>query len=52
MEPNELLFGLRSSFNVILSFEENQALTKYLDEDGSGDVDFSEFAKKINLGDL
>ncbi|CDW83377.1 UNKNOWN [Stylonychia lemnae] len=52
LEPNELLFGLKNNFNVILSYDENQALTKYLDEDGSGDVDFSEFVKKINLGEL
>eukprot|EP00347_Sterkiella_histriomuscorum_P023774 403333433 len=52
LEPNELLIGLKNSFNVYLSLDESVALSKYLDEDESGDIDFSEFVKKINLGDL
>lgn len=52
MEPSELLSGLKNSFNVFLSNEEADALSNYLDEDDSGDIDFSEFAKKVNLDGL
>lgn len=40
VEPQELLLGLKNLFLVFLSKEENDALTKYLDSDGSGDIDF------------
>ena len=52
MDANELLNGLRTSYQVYLTQEENQALIRYFDEDGSGDIDFTEFVKKINLGDM
>lgn len=52
MDTKELITGLKNSFNIYLSSEETQELIKYLDEDGSGDIDFQEFCNKINFNDL
>jgi len=52
VEAKELLDGLRNSFNVYLSVKETEAVTRYLDADGSGDVDLQEFTQKVNLGEL
>ena len=52
MEKDELLIGLRNFFNVYFSNEETEEVTKYLDEDGSGDVDYEEFSKKVNFNEM
>lgn len=43
LERDELLNGLKNSFNVYFSVEEIEEVTKYLDEDGSGGIEFNEF---------
>lgn len=43
VEFDELLVGLKNSFNIYFSIEETEEVAKYLDEDGSGDIDFKEF---------
>ena len=48
LDPQEILQGLKESFNIYFSKEEALEVTKYLDSDGSGDVDFKEFQTKIN----
>eukprot|EP00343_Euplotes_focardii_P002629 CAMPEP_0205805544 /NCGR_PEP_ID=MMETSP0205-20121125/8806_1 /ASSEMBLY_ACC=CAM_ASM_000278 /TAXON_ID=36767 /ORGANISM="Euplotes focardii, Strain TN1" /LENGTH=169 /DNA_ID=CAMNT_0053076945 /DNA_START=187 /DNA_END=692 /DNA_ORIENTATION=+ len=48
LDPVEILQGLKDSFNIYFSREEALEVTKYLDSDGSGDVDFEEFQTKIN----
>lgn len=48
LDPQEILAGLRDKFNVYFSQEQAEDLCAYLDEDGSGDVDFEEFQDKIS----
>lgn len=48
LDPQEILHGLKESFNIHFSAEEALGVTQYLDSDGSGDVDFEEFQTKIN----
>ncbi len=38
--------------NIHLTDQEADELVKYLDQDGSGDIDFKEFQSKINFKDL
>ena len=52
VEKDELLIGLKNFFNVYFSNEETEEVTKYLDEDGSGDVDYEEFSKKVNFNEM
>ena len=47
-----MIGGLRDKFGVFISNEESEELIKYLDSDGSGDIDFKEFSKKVNFKDL
>ena len=48
LDPGEILSGLTNKFNIYYSLNQTKDLTAYLDEDGSGDVDFEEFKAKIN----
>ena len=48
LDPQEILDGLKLSFNLYFSQEEAKEVCSYLDSDGSGDVDFDEFQEKIN----
>ena len=48
LDPKEILKGLTDKFNIHFTLEQAQELTAYIDEDGSGDVDFDEFQAKIN----
>ena len=48
LEAEEILTGLKNSFGMHFSAEEVDQMAKYLDEDGSGDVTYEEFAAKIN----
>lgn len=47
LEPLEILDGLKSFLGVCLGREETHRLCEHLDEDGSGDVDYKEFNRKI-----
>ena len=48
LDPQEILTGLREKFSIYFSKEEAEKLCRFLDEDGSGDVDFEEFKSKIS----
>jgi Ca2+-binding EF-hand superfamily protein len=48
LSPEEIINGLKVSFNVYFSFKESVNLCDYLDADKSGDIDFDEFSSKIN----
>lgn len=48
LDPQEILTGLREKFSIYFSKEEAVNLCRFLDEDGSGDVDFEEFKSKIS----
>lgn len=48
LDTEEILLGLKEKFNVYFSPEEATEVCNYLDQDGSGDVDFEEFQEKIN----
>jgi len=50
LDPVEILVGLKEKFSIYFSEEEADNLCKYLDEDGSGDVDLEEFKAKVNYG--
>ena len=52
MDRVELVQGLRYRMNIHLTDFEADELVKYLDADGSGDIDFKEFSSKINFKDL
>eukprot|EP00347_Sterkiella_histriomuscorum_P001583 403371470 len=52
LDRNELISGLRNQLGIYIPEEESEELVKYLDSDGSGDIDFKEFSRKINFKDL
>lgn len=51
MDPIEIVNGLRKTFNIVLSREEQHILISFLDEDKSGSISFEEFTTKISLKD-
>ncbi|CDW83979.1 UNKNOWN [Stylonychia lemnae] len=52
LDQKELIGGLRGQLAIFITDEESEELVKYLDSDGSGDIDFKEFSKKVNFKDL
>lgn len=51
MEPEKIFEGCSKRLGVHYTREDRLALSKYIDEDGSGDVDRQEFLKKVTLRD-
>ena len=52
MDIEEILEGVKNIIGVIFSKDETRELMNYMDEDKSGDIDYEEFAFRINLDNL
>jgi Ca2+-binding EF-hand superfamily protein len=49
LDVEEVLFGIKNTLGVLFTRDETDDLMKWLDKDGSGDVDEDEFCSKISL---
>ena len=51
LDAEEIIHGIEKDFSISLKREETISLSKYLDKNNDGRIDFDEFKTKINLED-